>query len=74
MILTNKQIEETYRRGEILIEPFEQRQVEAATYDLRVGSQGVTTTSKKVVDIKEHGFIVISPGDLASLRHLRNYG
>jgi len=63
MILTNKQIEETYRRGEILIEPFEQRQVEAATYDLRVGSQGVTTTSKKVVDIKEHGFIVISPGD-----------
>src|SRR6266571_4289584 len=27
--------------------------------------QGVTTTSKKVVDIKEHGFLVIEPGDFA---------
>ncbi len=27
--------------------------------------QGVTTTSKKVVDIREHGFLIIEPGDFA---------
>src|SRR5947207_8838207 len=65
MILTNKQIEETYRNGDLLINPFDEKQIEAATYDLRVGTQGVTTTSKKVVDIKEHGFLIIEPGDFA---------
>src|SRR5713101_1716899 len=63
MILTNKQIEQTYRSGDLLINPFDEHQIEAATYDMRVGNQGVTTTSKKVVNIRDHGFIVIEPGD-----------
>jgi dCTP deaminase len=63
MILTNRQIEEAYRKGDILITPFEARQVQAATYDFRVGAQGATTSSKKLVDIKSNGFILLQPGD-----------
>jgi dCTP deaminase len=63
MILTNRQIEEAYRKGDILINPFEARQVQAATYDFRVGAQGATTSSKKLVDIKSNGFILLQPGD-----------
>src|SRR2546430_1749127 len=63
MILTNKQIEEAHRRQEILIDPFDQKQIEAASYDLRVGDQAVTTTSKKIINIREAGFVTIEPGD-----------
>jgi dCTP deaminase len=67
MILTNKQIEEACRKGDILIDPFEVGQVQAATYDFRVGAQGATTTSKKLVDIKSNGFILLQPGDFGVL-------
>lgn len=63
MILNNKQIEEACRKGDILIEPFDADQVQAATYDFRVGAQGATTSSKKLVDIKSNGFILLQPGD-----------
>lgn len=63
MILNNKQIEEAYRKGDILIDPFDAGQVQAATYDFRVGAQGATTSSKKLVDIKSNGFILLQPGD-----------
>jgi dCTP deaminase len=65
MILTHQQIIEAYRKAEIVIEPFEEAQVQGATYDLRIGEQGATTTSKKVVNIKEHGFLTVQPGDFA---------
>lgn len=65
MILTDHQIVAAYKQGDIVIEPFDERQVQGATYDLRIGEQGATTTSKKVVHIKEAGFITIQPGDFA---------
>ncbi len=63
MILTDRQIREACKRGEILIQPFVEEQVQGATYDLRVGEQGATTTSKKLVNIKENGFLLLQPGD-----------
>lgn len=63
MILNNKQIEEAYREGDILINPFDERQVQAASYDFRVGEQGATTSSKKIVNIKQNGYMLLQPGD-----------
>ncbi|HYA41261.1 MAG TPA: hypothetical protein VEF34_08155 [Syntrophobacteraceae bacterium] len=63
MILNNKQIIEACNRGDILINPFDENQVQPATYDLRVGDQGATTTTKKLVNIRDAGFITIQPGD-----------
>lgn len=63
MILNAQQISETYKKGDIIIDPFDEGQVQAATYDLRVGAQGATTSSKKIVNIKESGYILIQPGD-----------
>ena len=39
MILTDRQIREAIERRYIVIEPFDDEQVQAATYDLRVGAQ-----------------------------------
>ncbi|MDQ3563388.1 MAG: hypothetical protein M3436_04335 [Pseudomonadota bacterium] len=63
MILSAQQISEAYRSGGILIVPFDEAQVQAATYDLRVGSQGATTSTKKIVNIKDVGYLLIQPGD-----------
>lgn len=65
MILTDQQIKETQARGDLRIEPFEDSQIEPASYDLRVGKYGATTSTKKKVNIEEHGYILIEPGDFA---------
>ena len=67
MLLNSQQIIEAHRNKEIEIEPFDGKQVQAATYDLRVGLQGVTTSSKKLVDIKAAGYITLNPGDFGMI-------
>ncbi len=52
MLLNAQQIIETCEEKEIEIIPFEDSQVEAATYDLRVGPQGATTSTKKLIDVR----------------------
>lgn len=65
MILNAQQISEAQQNGDISITPFEESQVEAATYDLRVGEQGITTSTKQVINIREKGYLLINPGDFA---------
>ena len=65
MLLTDSQISEACNAGDILIEPFEDNQVQPATYDLRVGAQGATTSSKKLINIREEGYLLLKPGDFA---------
>jgi len=65
MILTDRQIVEAHKNGEILIDPFEDARVEPASYDLRIGEQGITTSGKKVVNLKETGYLAMEPGDVA---------
>lgn len=65
MILTDHQIAEAHTKGDIKIEPFDDKQLQPASYDLRVGEQGITTSSKKKVDIKTDGFLIVHPGDFA---------
>jgi dCTP deaminase len=67
MILTNDQIVEARENGGIVIDPFLDRQLQGASYDLRVGHEGATTSSKRIVNIKEAGFLVIQPGDFATV-------
>lgn len=63
MILTDKQILEASEKGDIFIKPFDEKQIQAATYDLRVGDQGATTSTKKRVSIKDTGYLLLAPGD-----------
>ena len=65
MILTDKKIKEALSNGDIKIDPFIDSQVEPASYDLRVGKHGATTSTKKIIDIEKQGYILIEPGDFA---------
>ena len=70
MILAHQQIIEAHRAGDILIDPFDEPQVQAASYDLRVGGQGATTSSKRIVNIREKGYLLIQPGDFGVVTSL----
>lgn len=65
MLLTDRQIGEAHENGDIRIEPFDEKQLQPATYDLRVGEQGATTSKKKLENIRETGYLLIAPGDFA---------
>lgn len=65
MILTDHDIQEACKKQEIVIDPFEPNQVQGATYDMRVGKQGATTSSKKIVNLEEDGYLLLKPGDFA---------
>ena len=65
MILSAQQIEAAHLAGEIVIDPFEQKQIQAASYDMRVGPQGATTKTKELVNVEEAGYLLLEPGDFA---------
>lgn len=65
MILSDRQITEAQENGDITITPFNSKQVQPASYDLRVGDQGITTSLKKKVDISKDGYLLVQPGDFA---------
>jgi dCTP deaminase len=70
VILSDRQIREAVKGGELSIEPFDERQIQPATYDLRVGEQGITTSTKKLVNIREAGYLLIHAGDFAIVKVL----
>jgi len=65
MILTDSQIIDFVNTGAIKIDPFDKKQVQPASIDIRVGKQGATTTTKKIIDIQDEGYILVDPGDFA---------
>lgn len=65
MILNAQQIEEAHLAREIIIDPFELKKIQAASYDMRVGAEGATTSTKKLVNLEETGYLLLEPGDFA---------
>lgn len=63
MVLSDKSIKQAHEEGAIKIEPFEEKQVQPASYDLRVGRQGATIKDKEIVDISKKGFLTLDAGD-----------
>lgn len=70
MILTDRQLRDACQQEDIAISPFDDHQIQPASYDLRVGESGITTSSKKLTNIKETGYLLIQPGDFAIINVL----
>jgi len=65
MILVDFQIERAIAQGEIGIRGFSKECVQPASYDLRVGGEGYTSSSGGTVDIEKEGALGIKPGEFA---------
>jgi dCTP deaminase len=65
MILSHNDIVAAVNKKDIIINPFEEKQLQPASYDLRVGKYGATTSKKAKVDIERQGYLLLEPGDFA---------
>ena len=52
MILTDQQMREVRKSGDMVIKPFDEGQIQAATHDVRVGAQTATTSAKRTVNVQ----------------------
>lgn len=65
MVLSDNGIKQALKDQEIEISGYEDKQLQPASYDLRVGRQVATLKGKKIEDISERGFITVEAGDSA---------
>lgn len=65
MVLTDELIVEANESGSVKVEPFEEKQVQPASYDLRVGSEAATSSIRKKINVEEQGFLELAPSDFA---------
>ncbi len=63
MILNYQQIVQAVEKKQIVIEPFQEENVQAASYDMRVGKQGATVSRKKLLDLEKERYLMLEPGD-----------
>ena len=66
-ILTGSDIEGAVDSSAIRIDPFSKDQIQPASYDLRVGATGITTSSSGVINIETKGYFELRPGDFGIL-------
>ena len=67
MILTDRMLTAAISQGKIKIEPFDNAHIQPASYDLSVGVEAITSSSRKKINIKENGFVEIDAGDFVIL-------
>ena len=70
MILTNGEIKKAITDGDISLSVSDEKCFQPASYDLRVGPQGFTTTEKKIVRVDQNGIFILKPGDFGVLTTL----
>jgi len=62
MALSDGDIKKAMENGDIIIDPFEERCLEPASYDMRMGKEVVKESGR--INIEEKGAVILEPGDL----------
>jgi deoxycytidine triphosphate deaminase len=65
ILLSDKSIKESIKRGDFEIDNFEEKNLQPASYDCGVGEEGFSVKINEKIDIKNKGIFVISPADFA---------
>lgn len=69
-ILVDRQIRRAREQRLIEIDPYDDRFLEPATYDLRVGDHAAVTTAPAPIDLRKDNLLTIEPGAMAILESL----
>ena len=65
MLMADKAIREALKTGELKIENFDERYLQPASYDMRLGEEAITSSRREKFNPAEKGLLTISPGDFA---------
>lgn len=52
-LLTDKEVKEAMQKGDIEIEPFEEKQLQSATYDMRLGKRAIVSKTVTLEELKK---------------------
>lgn len=63
MLITDNQIREAIKNGEIKISDYKEDLIQPATYDMRVGNEGFLSSLKQKIHISKRGLFILEPGD-----------
>ncbi len=69
-ILVDRQIRSARDQNLIEIDPFEERFLEPATYDIRVGDRAAVSTASQSIDLRKDKMLTIEPGAMAIVQSL----
>ena len=70
MILNDALIRETIEQRIIKVEPFDPGCIQPASYDFRVGKEGLTAEGREKIDIERKGLMILEAGDFGVISSL----
>ena len=73
MALPKNKIFEYIKENKLISENFSEKNLEPASYDIRLGYEGITSSSKKKINIKDLGYLTIEPGEYAVFLSLEKF-
>lgn len=65
MLMTDGAIRNSLQTGELKIENFDERYLQPASYDMRLGEEAITSGRREKVNPADKGLLTIPPGDFA---------
>lgn len=65
MLMTDVAIKRKIKEKELIIENFDERFLQPASYDMRLGEQAMTSSYREIINPAEKGLLTIPPGDFA---------
>jgi dCTP deaminase len=66
-MMNDSEIRAAQQAQEIVLEPFDPKQVQPASYDARVGAEAFNSTVKEKLDLSKTGLLIIEPGEFAMI-------
>jgi dCTP deaminase len=69
-MITDREILEAREQGLLEIEPFDEAQLQPASYDVRVGAQAFVSSADSILDVSSKGLVIIDPGEFAVITSL----
>jgi len=73
MALPRQKILEYIKENKIISDNFSEKNLEPASYDFRLGIEGITSSIKKKINIEEEGYISIEPGEFVVVQSLEHF-
>ena len=70
MTMSDKDIKDALNNKELEIKNFSEDSLQPASYDFRVGREGISSNIDKIINIEEDGFIIIEIGEFAVITTL----
>lgn len=69
-MLTDTEIREAVSTGDLEVDPLDEKYLESASYDCRIGKEAFVSGTDEKIDVSNKGLVIIDPGEFAVIATL----